>query len=126
MAEPPAPRVLISDAELVSRVTVLRARAAARQPIRIDQLTIDVVARRVTVGGVPLALTRGEYRLLRRLASAPGQVFTKQELLRELWGQPVGAPTRCLDAQVARLRQRLGQHRSLVVTVWGVGYRLGG
>jgi two-component system alkaline phosphatase synthesis response regulator PhoP len=52
-------------------------------------------------------------------------VFTKQELLREIWALPPGSPTRRLDTHVARLRRRLGDHRALLVTVWGVGYRLG-
>ncbi len=96
--------------------------------IRTGPIAIDPEARRVTLAGRPLVLTRGEYELLSRLAAAPGRVFTKQELLRAPSGSAPDAPhdTRRLDAQVARLRRRLGAHRALVVTVWGIGYRLGG
>lgn len=101
--------------------------AAAVDPThrRVGPLTIEPATRRVTLVGRPLALTRGEYELLAHLAAAPGRVFTKQELLQAIWSEPTGAPTRRLDAQVARLRRRLGDQRALLVTVWGVGYRLG-
>jgi DNA-binding response OmpR family regulator len=106
---------------------ILAAAAAAPSCRRVGPITIDPAARRVTLAGRPLALTRREYELLVHLAAAPGRVFTKQELLQSIWSTPVGgAPTRRLDAQVARLRRRLGDHRALLVTVWGVGYRLGG
>jgi DNA-binding response OmpR family regulator len=93
--------------------------------LRGAELAFDSGTRHVTLAGRPLRLTRREYELLAQLAAAPGRVFTKQELLREVWAQPPGAPTRRLDTQVARLRRRLGEHRALLVTVWGVGYRLG-
>ena len=102
------------------------ARGSAAEPAarRVGPLSIDPAARRVTLAGRPLVLTRREYDLLAHLATAPGRVFTKQELLHAIWSEPTGPPTRRLDAQVARLRRRLGDHRALLVTVWGVGYRL--
>ncbi|MEA2356628.1 MAG: hypothetical protein QOD61_2757 [Solirubrobacteraceae bacterium] len=93
--------------------------------VRVGPLEIDSRARLATLGGQPLELTRREYELLAHLAAAPGRVFTKGELLTEIWGHPVGSSTRRLDTLVARLRRRLGEHRALLVTVWGVGYRLG-
>lgn len=111
--------------ELASRVSAV-ARAVARPALRIGPVTIDTVRRRVVLAGRPLDLTRREYDLLAHLATAPGRVFTKHELLRAVWSAPPEASTRRLDTQVARLRRRLGDHRALLVTVWGVGYRLGG
>jgi DNA-binding response OmpR family regulator len=70
-------------------------------------------------------LRRREYEVLAVLAEEPGRVFTKSELLRAIWGGPAAGQTRALDVQVARLRRRLGAHAGLLVTVWGVGYRLG-
>jgi DNA-binding response OmpR family regulator len=93
--------------------------------VRVGPLEIDSRARLATLAGQPLELTRREYELLAHLAAAPGRVFTKGELLTEIWGHPVGSSTRRLDTLVARLRRRLGEHRALLVTVWGVGYRLG-
>jgi DNA-binding response OmpR family regulator len=92
---------------------------------RVGPIEIDSRARLVSLAGHPLELTRREYELLAHLAAAPGRVFTKGELLTEVWRQPVGSSTRRLDTLVARLRRRLAEHRALLVTVWGVGYRLG-
>lgn len=116
---------LLRPSELASRVAVL-ARGVGPGPVRVGPITIDSASRLVTLAGVRVELTRREYDLLRLLAAAPGRVFTKQDLLREIWAAPLGCSTRRLDTQVARLRRRLGDHRALLVTVWGVGYRLGG
>ena len=115
---------LLRPSELASRVAVL-ARGVGPGPICVGPIAIDSASRLVTLAGRPVVLTRREYDLLRLLAAAPGRVFTKQDLLREIWGAPPGSSTRRLDTQVARLRRRLGDHRALLVTVWGVGYRLG-
>jgi DNA-binding response OmpR family regulator len=112
--------------ELASRVAGLLRRPTASPALQVGPLLIDPLARRVSLAGRPLELTRREFELLARLAAAPGRVVTKEELLRDVWSQPPGRPTRRLDTNVARLRQRLGEHRALLVTVWGVGYRLGG
>ena len=93
--------------------------------LRVGPLALAPAARRVTLDGRPLELTRGEYELLHRLACAPGRVLSKQDLLRPTGADTSSASTRRLDTQVARLRRRLGEHRALLVTVWGVGYRLG-
>lgn len=111
-------------AELASRVDVI-ARAASRPATRVGPVIIDTASRRVLLAGRQVELTRREYGLLSHLATAPGRVFTKQELLGALWPETAGSSTRRLDTQVARLRRRLGEHRGLLVTVWGVGYRLG-
>jgi DNA-binding response OmpR family regulator len=115
----------LRGAELASRVANLARGVSDPARMRVGPIAIDSGTRHVTLAGRPLRLTRREYELLAQLAAAPGRVFTKQELLREVWAQPPGAPTRRLDTQVARLRRRLGEHRALLVTVWGVGYRLG-
>jgi DNA-binding response OmpR family regulator len=112
-------------AEHATRVARLLSRPAVPPRRWVGPLEIDAVARRVTLAGRPLELTRREYELLAQLAAAPGRVFTKQELLRAIWALPAGSPGRRLDTHVARLRRRLGDHRALLVTVWGVGYRLG-
>ncbi len=116
----------LRPAELASRVAGLLRRPAASPSLRVGPLAIDPLARRASLAGRPLELTRREFELLARLAAAPGRVVTKEELLRDVWFQPPGRPTRRLDTHVARLRGRLGEHRALLVTVWGVGYRLGG
>jgi DNA-binding response OmpR family regulator len=110
--------------EIAARVAAL-LRRRERVRLEIGPLAIDRGARTVTLGGVPLVLRRREYEVLAVLAEEPGRVFTKSELLRAIWGGPAAGQTRALDVQVARLRRRLGAHAGLLVTVWGVGYRLG-
>jgi DNA-binding response OmpR family regulator len=79
------------------------------------------------VGERPVALAAKEYELLRALIADPTRVFTREELLRDVWGLGTQARTRTLDSHVFRLRQKLaaaGPGRRMVITVWGVGYRL--
>jgi two-component system alkaline phosphatase synthesis response regulator PhoP len=119
--------------ELVARVAILARTASHTIRLTVGPITIDTLARTVTLAGQPLELTPVEYQLLTRLATAPGRVFTKLELLQAIPVDPRARPSnpgsarphRRVDTQVARLRRRLGDHRGLLVTVWGVGYRLG-
>lgn len=110
-------------AELRARVRALQRRAQSRT--HVGPLVLDPRARRAALDGVPLDLPRGELAVLSCLASAPGQVFSRAELSARVWGHARQAPgNRSLDRQVARLRRRLGRHGGMLVTVWGVGYRL--
>ncbi len=113
--------------ELRARIgAVLRRRADRREgPLRIGELTIDPVGRRVTVGGEEVALAKKEFALLRILASDPTRVFPKEELLREVWGFANPGRTRTLDSHASRLRRKLDpEHGRYVVNCWGIGYRL--
>jgi DNA-binding response OmpR family regulator len=105
------------------RAAELRARLRAvgegrRTRLSVGPLELDAATWTARLDGVTLALAPGEFALLRCLASAPGRVFSK----RELAGASSG---RALDRRLARLRLRLGSHGPMLVTVWGVGYRLG-
>ena len=121
----------LRPAELVARVAILARTIARPTRLTVGPLTIDTLAHNVALAGQPLDLTRVEFALLAHLAAAPGRVFTKQELLRAIPSDPQirpsnqARPNRRVDTQVARLRRRLGDHRGLLVTVWGIGYRLG-
>ncbi len=94
--------------------------------VEIGPLEIDPVRRRVTVGGEELHLAAKEFGLLRVLASDPTRVFTKQELLRDVWGYRSTARTRTLDSHASRLRRKLNgaPERHFVINCWGVGYAL--
>jgi DNA-binding response OmpR family regulator len=123
----------LRPAELAARVAILTRIVADTRCLLVGPIAIDTVGRKVTLDGRPLDLTRAEYELLAHLAAAPGRVFTKLELLHAISADPARRsssprsrrPTRRVDTQAARLRRRLGVHRGLLVTVWGVGYRLG-
>jgi len=115
--------------ELVERIRAVLRRTApvvderlAAGPIQIDLATRVV---RVARTGVPLS--QKEYALLVRLAAEPRRVFTKEELLRDVWGYQLKGRTRTLDSHASRLRRKLRAAdpvTSYVENVWGVGYRL--
>jgi len=115
--------------ELHARIRALLRHVGVRElgeVIRVGDLEIDTRARLVTLAGEAIGLTQREFVLLSHLAAEPERVFTKDELLRELWGIRDGTTTRTLDSHACRLRTKLAAHgdRSWVLNVWGVGYAL--
>ncbi len=88
---------------------------------------MDPVRREVLVGERVVRLANKEFELLRALASEPERVFTKQELLQDVWGFRSMGRTRTLDSHASRLRRKLDpEHGRFVQNIWGVGYRLVG
>jgi DNA-binding response OmpR family regulator len=113
--------------ELRARIAaVLRRRPNGHDgPTRVGDLTIDPARRRVAVGGREVLLAKKEFSLLRVLASDPNRVFTKEELLLDVWGFRDPGRTRTLDSHASRLRRKLDpEHCRYVFNCWGVGYRL--
>jgi DNA-binding response OmpR family regulator len=116
--------------ELRARIAaVLRRSQATRRGKRIlraGPVVVDVRSREVRVGERRVELSALEFRLLVALAGEPTRVFTRQELLRAVWGYQTFGRTRTLDSHAHRLRRKLcqGSPDKLVVNVWGVGYRL--
>lgn len=114
--------------ELRARVVALLRRcdrSARHGRLRIGDLEVDPAARTVALGGRRLAVSQKEFALLRTLATDPTRVFTKEELLRTLWGYRARGSTRTLDSHACRLRQKLARDGDrYLVNVWGVGYRL--
>jgi DNA-binding response OmpR family regulator len=113
---------------VLGRVEALLRRSAGRIQrgvIRVGELTVDPTARAVRLGGRPVTLAAKEFALLHALASAPDRVWTKPELLRDVWGYAAIGATRTIDAHASRLRKKLsGGSRRYVQNVRGVGYRL--
>jgi DNA-binding response OmpR family regulator len=114
--------------ELVARIHAVlrRTHPAARKRLAAGPIALDRVTRRVTVHGLTVALSAKEYELLVKLATEPTRVFTKEELLREVWGYRSLGRTRTLDSHASRLRRKLALAgaEDCVLNVWGVGYRL--
>jgi DNA-binding response OmpR family regulator len=114
--------------ELRARVEALLRRAELRRRparLRVGDLEVDSAARVVRLRGAPITLSQKEFALVRTLASDPTRVFTKDELLRTIWGFRTLGSTRTLDSHACRLRHKLGRFGDrFVVNVWGVGYRL--
>jgi two-component system OmpR family response regulator len=115
-----------SPRELVARVrTVLRrSRGEVGQPpLRLGPLLLDPDARRLTTtDGAEIPLTATEFDLLAHLMRKPGRVFTREQLLSEVWGYTAAAGTRTVDVHVAQVRGKLGADGDLIRTVRGVGY----
>jgi DNA-binding response OmpR family regulator len=114
--------------ELLARIRAVLRRTSPppRDRLEASGIVVDRVTRRVTVEGRPVRLAGKEYELLLRLVSDPTRVFTKEELLRDVWGFRSLGRTRTLDSHASRLRRKLGAgtRGPYVVNVWGVGYRL--
>jgi DNA-binding response OmpR family regulator len=114
--------------ELRLRIAALLRRARERPSegrLRVGELELDPVSREVRLRGVRVTLSQKEFALLRQLAGEPTRVFTKAELLRDVWGFRALGATRTLDSHACRLRQKLSVRGDrFVVNVWGVGYRL--
>lgn len=87
-------------------------------------LVIDETSYTAKINGRTLDLTFKEFELLRYLNDNPGRVFSREQLLSEVWGYDYFGGTRTVDVHVRRLRAKLGEHESLIGTVRNVGYRL--
>jgi two-component system response regulator MtrA len=116
--------------ELVARIRarVRRHEDSSTANLAIGDLIIDVNAHTVTRAGLPLALTPLEFDLLVCLAKKPGQVFTREVLLQEVWGYRHAADTRLVNVHVQRLRAKIEDdpdQPEVVLTVRGVGYKAG-
>jgi DNA-binding response OmpR family regulator len=116
--------------ELVERIRAVLRRSRLPAPrIVVDELEIDGRSRTASLGGLPVRLSHKEFTLLVKLATDPGRVFTKDELLREIWGYGMSSRTRTLDSHASRLRRKLralDPETPWVDNEWGVGYRLVG
>jgi DNA-binding response OmpR family regulator len=116
-----------SYAELRARIEALLRRSRRRPGsgrLRVGPLDLDPAARQVWLRGEPIHLSKKEYALVRALAAEPTRVFTREELLRTVWGFRAIGATRTLDSHASRLRRKLSVHGDrLIVNVWGVGYR---
>ena len=100
------------------------AQAEETPEIRAGELVVDEVTYSARVRGRVLDLTYKEFELLKFLAQHPGRVFTRDQLLREVWGYDYFGGTRTVDVHVRRLRAKLGpEHDALIGTVRNVGYR---
>jgi DNA-binding response OmpR family regulator len=95
--------------------------------IVIGLLSIDKSRHEVTVGSKPVKLSPTEFALLWQLASEPGRVFRRDELLQAVWGSGIIVEDRTIDAHMSKVRRKLcplPERPSLIETVWGIGYRL--
>ena len=122
-----------SAREVVARVkAVLRrftdAKEEPEQVIRFDGLEINIASYDVRVNGQPVRFTPKEVEILYLLASKPGRVFDREQMLSQIWGYDFFGDTRAVDTQIKRIRQKLPQEGVTwgIKTVYGVGYKFEG
>jgi len=132
VVKPFSPREVVLRVKALLRrsspTAYLRTDTHARNVIVLPNLIIDHDAHRVTVGDTEVNLTPKEYELLHFLAQHPDKVFTREELLREVWHYEFFGDLRTVDTHIKRLREKLNRASpkaaEMIVTVWGVGYKL--
>ncbi len=115
--------------ELVSCVkAVLRRcrpeRAEGGRLLKMGNLVVNLDEHTVTADGRRIQLTYKEFEILRIFLSHPGMVYTRDQLLNDVWGTDCYGETRTVDMHIRTLRQKLGAYGELIKTVRGVGYRL--
>lgn len=114
--------------ELLARIRALirRTTGASEDVIVAGDLVVDRPTRRIHVRDTPVFLSAKEFELVAKLASQPHRVWTKEELLRDVWGFRALGRTRTLESHASRVRKKLcvASDDRFVVNVWGVGYRM--
>ncbi|MCM3040689.1 response regulator transcription factor [Paenibacillus motobuensis] len=114
--------------ELIERIKAVMRRiqktVTTSETIQIGIIEIDKNERSCTIDGQALRMTSKEFDFLWLLCSNPKKVFTREELLDQVWGYEYYGQTRSVDMMVKRLREKLKPHENLVTTVHGTGYKL--
>jgi two-component system, OmpR family, response regulator RegX3 len=116
-------------AEVIARIRAVLRRSRQRESgsrIKVGEVAIDMAARQAWIGEDELSLTRKEFDLLARLARAPGQVVTREDLMSDVWDENWFGSTKTLDVHMTALRRKLGEDPSApryIQTVRGVGFR---
>ncbi|MDX2088483.1 MAG: response regulator [Kofleriaceae bacterium] len=118
--------VVLRVTALANRLAERRARPAASDAsgvLKVGGIELDPVTHDVRINGVPTQLRPLEYKLLQLLVSDPGRVFSREELLEQVWDMRGDINTRTVDVHVRRLRVSLGPAADVIETVHGFGYR---
>ena len=116
------------DQELLARIKNQLRRSKGSSKLNVCDLVIDQVSHTVTRNGEQIALTRLEFELLATLAKESGRVFSREALLKEVWGYSLPADTRLVNVHIQRLRAKVEidvDDPKIVLTVRGIGYKAG-
>ena len=132
VVKPFSPREVIYRVKAILRrssaTAYLSKGATSSNNIVFPHLLMEHDAHRVTAGGQEIALTPKEYELLHYLAVSPDKVFSREELLKDVWNYEFFGDLRTVDTHVKRLREKLNKvspdAATMITTVWGVGYKL--
>lgn len=124
IAKPFSPRELIARVKAVLRRGILVEKSSSLEKITLGELVIDAVRHRVDVSGREVRLTATEFRLLHYLASYPGRVFSREQLLNRALGDDVVIVDRNIDVHIRGIRKKMEVDPPLIETIRGVGYRM--
>ena len=120
-----------SPKELIARIKAILARSAAKQneqslknSIIIENMTVDFDARALYIEGNQINMTPKEYELFIFLIQNQRKVFTREQLLDQVWGYDFYGDIRTVDTHIKSIRESVGKYRNWIKTVWGVGYKL--
>lgn len=120
------PKPFLMD-ELIARLSAITRRAHAATAgtiLAIDNLVLDTVKRKVNCGETQIPLTALEFRLLEYLMRNRGHVITKATLLSQVWDYNFKPKTNIIEARICKLREKLGEHGSLIRNMKGIGYTI--
>lgn len=120
ITKPIKPKVLVSKVKALLR-RYKEEEESTTNVVKIGNLTIDREAYRIILKGKEIILPRKEFELLSLLASKPGKVFIREEILDKVWGNEVVVGGRTIDVHIRKLREKIGDHS--FKTVKGVGYK---
>lgn len=119
-----------SPKELVARMKAVlrRSKNSLSNELSADlfeykSLSVNISSRKVTIDGKTIEMTPKEFDLISFFVKNRDRVFTREQLLNKVWGYEFGGDYRTVDTHIKMLRESLGEYRSLLVTVWGVGYK---
>ena len=125
LTKPFNPRELVARVKALLRMAERFNRPGSKQ-VRVGDLTMDPARREVQIGKDKLDLRTQEFELLLILASQPGRVFTREQLLEQAWGFDFYGQTRTVDVHIGQLRKKLSGGSTRIETVTGFGYKLVG
>ena len=123
VTKPCSPKELLARVKAVLRRGPLREVRASGDRVVRDGLVVDATKHVVTVDGEPITMTATEMRLLHFLATHPGRVFSRDQLLSRAIGDHAVVIDRNIDVHIGSIRRKLGRCRELIETIRGVGYR---
>lgn len=121
--KPFSPKELVARVRAVLRRSRSGAQVAVSERVTRNGLTVDASRHEVVVAGERVDFTATQFRLLHFLASNPGRIFTRDQLLSRVIGEAATVTDRNIDVHVRAVRKKLGEHRNVIETVRGVGYR---
>ena len=129
VAKPFSPRELAARVAAVLRRVEESSGPTGRKVLSFEGLRVDPNTHEVLVDGEPATLTAREFDLLYHMASTPGRVYTRDQLMEKVWGYTFSADTSTVTVHVRRLREKVEPDPArprYLQTVWGVGYKFGG